>query len=178
MIENCTARAYPGQMPILFKSLWRGSNSGNAAIEFALVAPLLVLLLSGIVEIGLAVRTSYALQAAVLAGSNQASHKGWDTTAIRSAITSSSPRLTHATITLTRFCGCPSGTSITTIAACDNDPANPGTCPMTCTAVCTSDQLAVRKYATLTASLPRQTVFGSSFGLAPTLSTTMRTRLP
>lgn len=159
------------------KSRKRRSDSGNAAVEFALIAPLLVLLLSGIVEIGLAVRTSYALHEGLLAGANQASHKGWDTTAIRSAITSSSPTLTKASISLTRFCGCPEGTSISTIATCDTDPANPGTCPGTCVAVCKSDGLTVRKYAVLSASVPRQSVFPQSFGLSPTLSSTMRTRL-
>lgn len=153
------------------------STSGNAAVEFVVIAPLLVLLLGGIVEIGLAIRTSFALQNAVLTGANVASHKDWDSAAIRTAVTNSSPRVSSATVTVTRSCGCPSGTSIAIIAQCDTDPLNPGTCPATCTTICTSDQLSSRQYAIVTASLPRQTVFGRTYGLPATLSASMTTQL-
>ena len=153
------------------------STSGNAAVEFVVIAPLLVLLLGGIVEIGLAIRTSFALQNAVLTGANQASHKGWDAAAISTAVTNSSLRVSSATVTVTRSCGCPNGTGITTIAACDTDPLNPGSCPSTCATICPSDQLSSRQYVTLTASLPRQTVFGRTYGLPATLSASMTTQL-
>lgn len=153
------------------------STSGNAAVEFVIIAPLLVLLLGGIVEIGLAIRSSFALQNAVLTGANVASHKGWDSTAIRTAMTNSSPRVASATITVTRSCGCPSGTSIAVIAECDTEPLNPGSCPAACTTICPSDQLLSRQYAMLTASLPRQTVFGRTYGLPATLSASMTTQL-
>lgn len=161
------------------------SKSGNAAIEFVFIAPLLVLLMSAIIEIGLAVRTNYALQEALLSGANQASHKGWDTVAIRNAITSSSPalKLTTEQITLERFCGCPVGTNIVQKGTCDEGPA-PGNCTEGCSGICQaenlaegSDGLAVRKYARLTARPDRQTVFKRSFGLPSTLSATMTTRL-
>lgn len=177
MIEGVDGVPYPRFMPALLPSRTPRSKSGNAAIEFAFIAPLLVLLLSGIVELGLAVRTSYALQEGLLSGANQASHRGFDKTAISNAITSSSPTLAKATVSISSFCGCPEGNSISVIATCDTDPANPGSCPVACTAVCKSDGLTVRKYAMLSASVPRQSVFGQSFGLSPTLSSTMRTRL-
>lgn len=154
------------------------SRAGNAAVEFCIVAPLLVLLLGGIVEIGLAIRTSFMLQEGLLSGVNYASHKSWNANEIRTAVLSSSPRLSAATVTVTRSCGCPSGASITTVATCDADPANPGTCPAACVAICPSDQLTARKYATLEVRVPRQRVFGQSFGLPATMSAKMMARVP
>ena len=153
------------------------STSGNAAVEFVIVAPLLVLLLGSIVELGLAIRTKFALQEALLAGANVASHKGWNAANITTAISSYSPRVASATITVTRFCGCPNSTSITSVAACDADPLNPNTCPSTCSSICTSDQLPTRQYTTLSATLKRQTVFGALHGLPSTLSASMITQL-
>lgn len=164
-------------MRLPFKLRALQSKSGNAAVEFVIVAPLLVLLLGGIVELGLAIRANFALQEALLSGANQASHKGWDAAAIRTAITSSSARVSGATVTVTRYCGCPNGAAITTVAACDADPLNPGTCPSTCSTICQSDQLSARQYAQLSASVPRQTVFGRNFGLPATMSVSMTARI-
>ena len=164
-------------MRLPFKLRALQSKSGNAAVEFVIVAPLLVLLLGGIVELGLAIRANFALQEALLSGANQASHKGWNATAIQTAITSSSPLVSAATVTVTRSCGCPVGTTLSTVS-CDTDPLNPGTCPSSCsTTICTSDQLAARQYATITASIPRQSVFKTNFGLPARISATMQTRL-
>lgn len=164
-------------MRLPFKLRALQSTSGNAAIEFVIVAPLLVLLLGGIVELGLAIRSNFALQEALLSGANLASHKGWNATAIRTAITSSSPLVSSATVTVTRSCGCPVGTSLDTIA-CDTDPSNPGTCPASCsTRICLSDNLTARQYANLTASIPRQSVFGTGLGLPPTISASMTARI-
>lgn len=166
-------------MRLPFKLRALQSKSGNAAVEFVFVAPLLVLLLGGIVELGLAIRANFALQEALLSGANEASHKGWNATAIQTAITSSSPLVSPATatVTVTRSCGCPDGTALSTVR-CDTDPLNPGTCPSSCsTTICESDQLTARQYATLTASIPRQSVFTTNFGLPASISATMTTRL-
>lgn len=150
---------------------------GNMAVEFVLVAPILVILLGGIIEIGLAIHTRYTLQDGLLVGANYASHKEWNATAIQDAVKASSPRLNSATITLSRFCGCPSGTTISTVALCDT-ATSPGACPAACTATCTSDGAVTRRYLTLTASLARPRVFGQSFGLPNAMTATVKTKLP
>jgi len=153
-----------------------GQTTGNSAVEFAIIAPVLVLLLCAIIEFGLAISSYFIVQEGVLAGSNYASRKGWNATAISTAVTSSSPRMSSATVSVSRFCGCPSGTTLTTISQCDTDLANPG-CPSTCSTLC-PDNFAARKYVTIAASLPRTKVVGKTFSLPNTISITMKAKLP
>lgn len=150
-----------------------GNRAGNAAVEFAIIAPMLVLLLGGIIEIGLAISTYFTVQEGMLAASNYASRKGWDATAITTAVKSSSPKLATATVTVSRFCGCPSGSSLTTVAQC---PEATG-CPAACSNLC-SDNFVARKYAVIAGSVPRTQIMGQTFGLPSTVSITMRTKLP
>lgn len=96
---------------------------GSAAIEFGIIAPVLLVLLVGIIELGFAVRQSMQVQDAAEAGALYAGKYGWKPAEISAAIV-------HATgadnITASPapvlFCGCPEATGIAP-AACD------ATCP-------------------------------------------------
>ena len=153
------------------------SARGNAAVEFAIIAPLLAAMLVAVVQLGLAIMAQLSVQEAVLSGANKASHYGWDSAAITTAITASDPEIATADISVTRFCGCPEGSTITTKAQCDQDLAAPGTCPTTCSAIC-SDGIVTRKYAKIQASKARPGVFTKTFGLPTKVSSTMTTKLP
>jgi Flp pilus assembly pilin Flp len=100
-------------------SLRRSSNNGSAAIEFGLIAPVLLILLIGLVELGFAVHQAMQVQAAAEAGAIYAGRYGWDQSGIASAVE-------HATgadnVTAdpapTLFCGCPDAGGVAA-AACD-----------------------------------------------------------
>ncbi|MEN9718581.1 MAG: hypothetical protein RIQ99_1459 [Pseudomonadota bacterium] len=160
----------------LIQQRYPSSRRGNAAIEFAIIAPLLALILAGTIEIGTTVITWFRVQEGVLDGANYASHNGWNATAITTAVTTSSPKLATATVSVTRFCGCPVGSNITKTADCDT-VSSPGVCPSGCSATC-SDGVVNRKYAAITAAVPRTTYMTKSFGLPATVSVTMKTKLP
>lgn len=160
-----------------FLSLPLRSSCGNAAVEFAIVAPLLAVILTAIVELGLAIMGQFSVQEAVLAGANQASHNGWNAANIKTAITSSDPHIVATDIAVTRFCGCPVGHALTTVAQCDQDLAAPNTCPAGCSATC-SDGIVARKYAEIHATMARPGVLGQSFGLPATVGSKMTTKLP
>lgn len=92
------------------------ANSGSAAIEFALVLPVLLTLLAGLVEIGFAVREAMQVQDAAEAGAAYAIKYGWNSAAISAAVVNA----TGATgITASpapiQFCGCPGAAGVTTV---------------------------------------------------------------
>lgn len=152
---------------------------GNAAIEFAIVAPVLALLLVGTVQLGLAIMTWFTVQEGVLSGANYASHNGWNETAIKSAVTTSSTKLTTASVSVAPFCGCPVGSGITTVATCTTDVtvATNLVCPAACSTAC-ADGITPRRYITLSASLARPNLMRDSFGLPTNITVTMKTKLP
>ena len=155
---------------------WR-DRRGSMAVEFAMIAPLLALILTTVIELGLAIITQFNVQEAVLAGANSASHNGWNAANIKTAVTSAYSRIPASGITVTRSCGCPSGSGITTLAQCDQDTANPNTCPAACGTSC-SDGIIARKYVTITAQMNRPYSVSANFGISPTVTSTMRTKLP
>lgn len=147
------------------------------AVEFAMIAPLLALILTAIIELGLAIIVQFNVQEAVLAGANSASHNGWNAANIKTAVTSASSLVPATGVTVTRSCGCPSGTDIITDAQCDQDIASPNTCPAICAQNC-ADGIARRQYVTITAQITRPYSISSSFGISPTITSTMRSKLP
>lgn len=165
-----------GAMRAASRTGWRDKR-GSMAVEFALIAPLLALILTAVIELGLAIITQFNVQEAVLAGANSASHNGWNAASIKTAVTSANSNILATNITVTRSCGCPSGSGITTVAQCDQDALNPNTCPTTCGTTC-SDGIVARKYVTITAEITRPYSISSSFGISPTVKSTMRTKLP
>lgn len=138
-------------------------SEGTAAIEFALILPVLVLIVTGVVEIGLTVRDSMRVQEAVSAGALYADQHGFDAAKISTAVTSavSGAAITAAPAPAVSY-GCPTASAITASAQ---------------GAAC-ADGFYARTYVTVSAQMPRTQVFGAVFGLPDTLTATSTARLP
>lgn len=150
------------QPPTSTRLKLRGER-GNAAVEFAIVAPLLVLLLVAVVEIGFAVRQKMEVHDAATAGARYAAEHGWDATAIAAAVVASKPSSgVTASPAPTLSCGCPSSTGIATAA---------------CTDTCSDGALA-RSYVQVSASVTRTTFLPSALPLPTTLTANVTTRIP
>jgi Flp pilus assembly protein TadG len=90
---------------------------GMAAIEFSIVAPLLVLMLVGTVDAGSAIYRKMQVQTAVHAGAQYAMVNGFNSTGITTAITSASNSSSVSPSPAPQqFCGCPSMSGIATIS--------------------------------------------------------------
>ncbi|WP_316229503.1 TadE/TadG family type IV pilus assembly protein [Bradyrhizobium sp. SZCCHNR1070] len=113
----------------------RRSESGTAAIEFALFLPFLFILLVGTVDLGFAMYEAMQVSNAVEAGMLYAAKNGWDSAGITNSVLSASSVYPGGTPALTatpaprRFCGCPQATGITEMACLFPIPPNP---PPTC----------------------------------------------
>jgi Flp pilus assembly protein TadG len=94
---------------------------GASAVELAIVAPMLLILLLGLFEFGTAVNEKSKVVAAARAGAQLALTGTTDTATITNAVTAATG-LTPAdlTVNITTFCECQDGTSV----QCD------GTCPV------------------------------------------------
>jgi len=129
---------------------------GSAAIEFALVSPIFIILLFGVVELGFASRDAMRVQDAAEAGALYAQVHGWDTAGIVSAVTHATDAsgLTASPAPYT-FCGCPGASGIS---------------PIDCGLLC-ADGSPPGQYITVSASMPRLSVFP---GKIATLPSTLR----
>jgi len=117
---------------------------GMAAIEFSIVAPLMVLMLVGTVDAGSAIYRKMQVQAGVHAGTRYAMVNGFNATGITTAITSASnSSLVSASPAPQQFCGCPSMSGIATIS-----------CTSTCTGGATPGS-----YVTVSAQATYNTLF-------------------
>jgi Flp pilus assembly protein TadG len=100
----------------------RRSEAGTAAIEFALFTPLLLILLTGTVELGFLMYEAMQVNNAVEAGALYAAANGFNAASITSAVTNASVLPTGlnaltATPAPTQFCGCPSATALSNLGA-------------------------------------------------------------
>ncbi len=139
------------------------NQSGAAAVEFALGAPLLALMLVGIVEIGFATRRQMQVEDAAAAGALYASANGWDQAGIATAVTSAkSNAAISASPAPSQFCGCPTAAGITT-----------DVCGHTC-----ADGAASRSYVLVSAQVTRISFLSSALALPVTLTATATTRIP
>ena len=145
-------------------SAWvRERESGIAAIEFAIIAPLMALILVGVTELGFAVRQQMQVQEAAAAGAQYAALKGWDPSNIALAVTNAANGGgIGATPAATSFCGCPTASGI--VASTCGQP-----CP---------DHLTARAYVKVNASITRTTILSSSFNLPTVLTASVTTRTP
>jgi Flp pilus assembly protein TadG len=133
----------------------RRGEAGTAAVEFGLFAPLFVLLLVGLVEIGFAMFGSMQVYSAVEAGALYAVKNGWNEVGIANAVVNSTNVSgIAATPEPKEFCGCPTLAGIAEAA-----------CGTTCTGGGT-----VGRYIRINATLTRTTILTSSFGLPATLT--------
>jgi Flp pilus assembly protein TadG len=101
--------------------LLRG-NEGVSALEFGLLAPILAILIIGIVDFGVAIWQDMQVANAAEAGAAYASVNGWNATAsqIETAVTSATSlsTITAAPAPWVMSCGCPNAnsTGITEVA--------------------------------------------------------------
>ncbi|HZP75476.1 MAG TPA: TadE/TadG family type IV pilus assembly protein [Pseudolabrys sp.] len=112
-----------------FGRLFR-NRGGATAIEFAVVGPILALLLICSVDLGLGIYRKMQVQNAAQIGTQYAAINGFDQTAIAGAIASAtSYSEIVASPPPTKFCGCPSNAGVTAAdcgAVCESGQA-PGT---------------------------------------------------
>jgi len=107
-----------------------GNTSGAAAIEFGVVVPMLALMVTAVIDIGLGIHSKMQLEDAAQAGVEWAIRNGFDTNGISAAVTNAT---NNSSITATpapvQYCGCASGSSVST-ATCGTacpDGAQAGT---------------------------------------------------
>jgi len=101
------------------------SERGAAAVEFALIIPVVLAALTGIANYGLAMYNKMELVGAARAGAQQAIIDRTDTTAIKNAVVNSSNvGITSADVTTTESYLCADGTvvSLSTDTCVNNDP--------------------------------------------------------
>jgi Flp pilus assembly protein TadG len=125
---------------------WFSGRSGAAAIELALVSPFLLILLTGIVEVGIAAYQAMQVQAAVQAGALYAVQNGTSNlTAIGTAVVNATGTTgITATPTPFTFCGCPTAAGVVSQTT-------------DCTTVCTGN-IAPGHYITISAAVPHSTL--------------------
>lgn len=96
---------------------------GGPLVEFALIAPLLVLFLVAVGDLGFAAYDLLQVQAAAEAGAQYAARNTWNAGAIAGAVTSATGvNGISATPAPSQLCGCPDGGNLTQ-TSCGN------TCP-------------------------------------------------
>lgn len=96
-----------------------GSNGGNAVVEFALITPVLLIMIMGLVDAGRAIGANARLGNGVTAGLRYALADSYDTTSISSAALDGSRFAAgEATVAVRRFCECPDGSAIVCTDTC------------------------------------------------------------
>jgi Flp pilus assembly protein TadG len=93
-------------------------STGNVAIEFALMLPVLFLLFSGVVNFGLILINQNQLNGVVSAGMLFAFGNSSVPAAVQAAMTNSTTNLNPLSVTATTFCRCPNGTTPLCTATC------------------------------------------------------------
>lgn len=94
---------------------WRAlrDRAGNAALEAALVAPVLALLAVGIADYGLAIHRKMQIQHAAQAGADYAMKYGFDSSAITGAVTAATAVAGIAAVPApAEACGCVAGNTL------------------------------------------------------------------
>src|SRR5436853_5808444 len=85
--------------------IWR-SNSGIAAVEFAMLVPIIAFMFLAMADLGIGIYTDMQVNNAAQYGTAYALLNGYDSDAISNAIKNGSG-LSHLTISPSQFCGCP-----------------------------------------------------------------------
>ena len=101
------------------------SRTGSALVEFALVTPLLLLMMAAVLNFGLLLRTAVCVADAARAGAQYGSRSAansTDTSGIQSAAVNSAPDIAHLTVSSSRTCKCPDGNSVSCSGPCGGGP--------------------------------------------------------
>jgi Flp pilus assembly protein TadG len=98
---------------------------GAAALEFALLTPVLVLLVGGVVDCSRLIAQTLQVAAAAQAGADYAQRRGWDLQGVTTAVSAATPIAAAASPAPTLLTACVSGGDIvsTTAAACSGGDA-------------------------------------------------------
>jgi Flp pilus assembly protein TadG len=133
-----------------------GDTRGTAAIEFAILSPILLALLLGVVDLGFGIYAAIQTQSAAEAGALYAAKHGWNSAGISAAVVGATGASSMAASPApTLFCGCPSASGIATIV---------------CTATCTGGAQP-GEYVRVNSSLARLSILSDpGLGLATTLT--------
>lgn len=114
----------PRSTPNKFRRLkaFGPSQSGIAAVEFALIAPIMMVLLLGLLDYGIAAYHSMELESAARSGAQYAMLDSSDTTLIVTTVTNSTLLdTTKLTVSVTEFCECSDGSSVVCGSTCTVD---------------------------------------------------------
>ena len=129
--DSCALHSSPacGRLRRLFVRA-AGNTSGAAAIEFGVIVPMLALMVTAVIDLGLAIHSKMQLEDAAQAGVEWAIRNGFDANAISTAVSSAtnSSKITASPAPV-QYCGCASGSSISS-ATCGTpcpDGARAGT---------------------------------------------------
>lgn len=101
------------------------NSIGNVAIEFALVLPIIFLILSGVINFGLIIANQNQLNDVASAGMLYAFGVSSTPSAVQTAMQNSTS-ISPLTVTATQFCQCLDGTNPGCANTC-NDGSTPGT---------------------------------------------------
>ncbi len=96
------------------------NRQGVAAVEFALVAPVLILLFVGLADFGLATAEKMRLIDSARAGAQYAASNPTDTAGTTAAVKNATSGLTGTglSVALTQSCGCNDGSTVTCGSGC------------------------------------------------------------
>lgn len=113
------------------------NRSGVAAIEFAVIGPVLAMAMVAAADLGLGFYSDMQVQTSAQAGTEYAVAHGFNATAMANAVTAATPASgISASPAPSNFCGCPSSDNVT---------------PVTCGTTCT-DGTQAGQYAKVTAT--------------------------
>ena len=102
----------------------RGSN-GNAAIEFAFVLPVLLLLIITALDFGLIEYNKIYVRSAVNAGVAYALGVSSTPALVQTAIQNSTPTVSGLTVSVSQFCQCSDNSSVSCTGTCSGSPSIP-----------------------------------------------------
>jgi Flp pilus assembly protein TadG len=134
----------------------RRPHRGTAALEFALFAPMLLILLVGVIELGDGVFESMQVQDAAEAGAVYVSKHGWNAAGVSAAVVNATglSGITASPAPST-FCGCSTAAGITA-----------KTCATTCT-----DGTTAANYVKINSTLAHESILTLPWLVMPTTLT-------
>ena len=88
---------------------------GVAAVEFAMITPVFVILAIATVDLGMGFYRKMQVQNAAEAGVTYATYRGFQSASVAQAITSATTYRVQATPIPAQFCGCPTATGVAEI---------------------------------------------------------------
>jgi Flp pilus assembly protein TadG len=99
----------------------REQRSGSAMVEFALIAPVLLLIMAGVLDYSMALRTAICASDAARTGAQYGTlnpGNATDYAGMQNAALNSAPNITGMSATATRVCKCGDGSTITCGSTC------------------------------------------------------------